>query len=183
MKRICVFCGSRSGNNPAYAQIARDTASAIVRAGYGVVYGGGSVGLMGILADTALASGGEVIGVIPEALARTEIAHDNLYRLHIVQTMHERKALMNDVSDAFIALPGGFGTMDELCEVLSWRQLGIHDKPIGVLNQDGYYDTLLALFDSMVREGFLSEANRRLFVDAPEIDALLAILFEGEDPN
>src|SRR5579862_4705973 len=133
MKRICVFCGSRNGRGDEYAGLATHVARTIVRAGYGIVYGGGSVGLMGILADAALECGGEVIGVIPRALATAEIAHEGLAQLHVVETMHERKAMMADFSDAFIALPGGFGTMDELCEALSWRQLGIHDKPIGVL--------------------------------------------------
>jgi hypothetical protein len=177
VKRICVFCGSRTGRDPAYAAVAMQTARAIVSAGYGIVYGGGSVGLMGILADTALECGGEVIGVIPNALAIAEIAHEGLAQLHIVATMHERKALMNDFSDAFIALPGGFGTMDELCEVLSWRQLGIHDKPIGLLNQGGYYDALLRLFDSMLVEGFLTEQNRALLIDEREIEPLLRRLF------
>lgn len=177
MKRICVFCGSRNGATGDYAALAVQTAQTIVRAGYGIVYGGGSVGLMGILADTALECGGEVIGVIPQALATAEIAHEGLAQLHIVQTMHERKALMNDVSDAFIALPGGFGTMDELCEALSWRQLTIHDKPIGLLNHRGYYDALLELFDTMVEHGFLTPANRSLLVVGSEIDDLLKRLF------
>jgi uncharacterized protein (TIGR00730 family) len=178
MKRICVFCGSHLGNEESYAKMARDAAEKIVRAGYGVVYGGGSVGLMGIVADTALACGGEVIGVIPQALARTEIAHPGLAQLHIVETMHERKAIMEDASDAFIALPGGFGTMDEFCEVLSWRQLRIHDKPIGLLNYRGYYDALLRLFDSMLREGFIGPHTRGLFDDAATIEELLATMFE-----
>ena len=124
-----------------------------------MVYGGGSIGLMGIVADEALACGGEVIGVIPSALAVSEIAHPGLTKLHIVSTMHERKALMNEFSDAFVALPGGYGTMDEFCEVLSWRQLCIHDKPIGLLNYRGYYDALLALFDSMLARGLPHRAN------------------------
>jgi hypothetical protein len=132
---------------------------------------------MGIIADTALECGGEVIGVIPRALATAEIAHEGLAQLHIVETMHERKSLMNDFSDAFIALPGGFGTMDELCEALSWRQLGIHDKPIGLLNHRGYYDPLLRLFDEMVDQGFLTAENRALFVAASEIGELLTQLF------
>jgi uncharacterized protein (TIGR00730 family) len=177
MKRICVFCGSHVGNDDAFAQMAREAAAAIVAAGYGVVYGGGGVGLMKIVADTALASGGEVIGVIPHALARTEMAHEGLTELHVVNTMHERKALMEDLSDAFLALPGGFGTMDEFCEVLSWRQLRIHDKPIGLLNFRGYYDALLALFDSMVREGFVGPYTRGLFIDAPAIEELLEAMF------
>jgi uncharacterized protein (TIGR00730 family) len=180
MQRICVFCGSRNGNDPAYATMAAAVAAAIVRAGYGVVYGGGSVGLMGIVADSALSSGGEVIGVIPEALALSEIAHEGLTQLYIVSTMHERKALMNERSDAFVALPGAFGTMDEFCEVLSWRQLSIHDKPIGLLNYRGFYDALLALFDSMVVEGFLTTATRDLFVAASEIDELLVKMFRSD---
>jgi uncharacterized protein (TIGR00730 family) len=178
MNRICVFCGSHVGNDESFARLAREAADTIVRAGYGVVYGGGSIGLMGIVADAALAAGGEVIGVIPRALARTEVAHEGLTELHIVGTMHERKALMAESSDAFIALPGGFGTMDEFCEILSWRQLRIHDKPLGLLNYRGYYDALLSLFDSMVREGFVGPHNRRLFVDAPSIDELLVKMFE-----
>jgi uncharacterized protein (TIGR00730 family) len=157
--------------------MARTAAQAIVARGYGVVYGGGGVGLMKIVADAALAAGGEVIGVIPHALARTEMAHQGLTQLHVVDTMHERKALMEDVSDAFVALPGGFGTMDEFCEVLSWRQLRIHDKPIGLLNYRGYYDALLTLFDSMVREGFVGPYTRRLFTDATTIEELLDGMF------
>ncbi len=181
MKRICVFCGSHLGNDDAFAQMARQSAAAIVAAGYGVVYGGGGVGLMKIVADTALASGGEVIGVIPHALARTEMAHTGLTELHVVNTMHERKAMMEDVSDAFLALPGGFGTMDEFCEVLSWRQLRIHDKPIGLLNFRGYYDALLALFDSMVRQGFVGPYTRGLFIDAPTIGELLEAMFADKN--
>ena len=181
MKRICVFCGSHLGNDSAYARIAREAAQAIVAAGYGIVYGGGGIGLMTVVADTALQSGAEVIGVIPHALARTEMAHQGLTQLHLVTTMHERKKLMEDLSDAFIALPGGFGTMDEFCEVLSWRQLRIHDKPIGLLNSRGYYDALLALFDSMVREGFVGPHTRGLFIDAPTIDELLSEMFSEKN--
>jgi uncharacterized protein (TIGR00730 family) len=181
MKRICVFCGSHVGNDPAYAAMAREAAQAIVAAGYGIVYGGGGIGLMAIVADAALESGGEVIGVIPHALARTEMAHQGLSELHVVMTMHERKAMMVDLSDAFVALPGGFGTMDEFCEVLSWRQLRIHDKPIGLLNFRGYYDALLALFDSMVREGFVGPHTRGLFIDAPKIDELLSEMFSEKN--
>ena len=176
MKRICVFCGSHSGNDD-FARMTREAAEAIVAAGYGVVYGGGGIGLMKIVADAALAAGGEVIGVIPHALAQIEMAHSNLTDLHVVNTMHERKALMERLSDAFVALPGGFGTMDEFCEILSWRQLRIHDKPVGLLNYRGYYDALLVLFDSMVRLGFVGPDTRRLFVDAPAIDELLAAMF------
>jgi uncharacterized protein (TIGR00730 family) len=168
------------GTDPSYAHMARESAETIVAAGYGVVYGGGSIGLMKVVADAALAAGGEVIGVIPHALARTEMAHEGLTQLHLVETMHERKALMDDLSDAFIALPGGFGTMDEFCEVLSWRQLRIHDKPIGLLNFRGYYDALLALFDSMVLEGFLGPYTRALFVTETAIEQLLASMFEAK---
>lgn len=177
-RRICIFCGSSPGTDVAsYRQMARETSQAIVRAGFGIVYGGGRVGLMGVVADAALEAGGEVVGVIPRALARAEIAHDGLTRLHVVGSMHERKRLMAEASVAFIALPGGFGTMDEFCEILSWRQLGIHDKPIGLLDYRGYFDRLLALFDAMVAEGFVGAANRRLFVDAPDIHQLLAAMF------
>lgn len=181
MKRICVFCGSHVGNDESYARIASRSAEAMVSAGYGVVYGGGGVGLMKIVADAALAAGGEVIGVIPHALARTEMAHQGLTELHIVTTMHERKAMMEDLSDAFVALPGGFGTMDEFCEVLSWRQLRIHDKPIGLLNYRGYYDALLALFDSMVINGFVGPHTRGLFIDASTIEELLAAMFAEQN--
>ena len=180
-RRICVFCGSRTGNRPPYADLARRAAETIVRSGFGMVYGGGSVGLMGVLADAALAAGGEVIGIIPKALARTEIAHAGLTRLHVVGNMHERKALMAQSSQGFIALPGGFGTMDELCEVLSWRQLGIHDKPIGILDFDGYFRNLTALFDSMVREGFLDPAGRRLVVVSESVDELLTEMFDQKE--
>ena len=141
------------------------------------MYGGGRVGLMGAVADAGLEAGGEVIGVIPRALAQAEMAHDGLTRLHVVGSMHERKALMAESSYGFVALPGGFGTMDEFCEILSWRQLGIHDKPIGLLNYEGYFRLLIELFDSMVVRGFLTPINRRLFVDAPEIGGLLARMF------
>ncbi len=172
-RRICVFCGSSLGRDVSYATAARDVARVIVRAGYGIVYGGGRIGLMGVLADAALAAGGEVIGVIPRALSTAEVAHDGLTRLEIVESMHERKMRMADESHAFLALPGGFGTLDEVGDVLTWRQLGIHDKPIGLLNHRGYFDPLIALFDAMVAEGFVTPANRRLLVEAPTIETLL----------
>ena len=173
-RRICVFCASSSGEDTSYLLMAASVATAIVGAGFGLVYGGGRIGLMGALADAALAAGGEVIGVIPQALSAVEIAHPGLTALHVVGSMHERKALMASSSSAFIALPGGFGTMDEFCEILSWRQLGIHNKPIGLLNHAGYYDWLLALFDGMVERGFLTPAHRGLFTDGASIDALLS---------
>jgi uncharacterized protein (TIGR00730 family) len=174
MEYVCVFCGASPGSDESYAQIARDAARAIVRAGYGVVYGGGRIGLMGVVADTALEAGGSVIGVIPQALASSEIAHAGVTKLHVVESMHERKALMADLSAAFVALPGGYGTMDEFCEILTWRQLGIHDKPIGLLNAAGFYDRLVELFDEMVVKGFVSAASRQLFFEAPTMAELLA---------
>lgn len=173
MKRICIFCGSSEGVASIYAQIARDTARALTALGYGIVYGGGRIGLMGIVANAALAAGGEVIGIIPQTLARFEIAHNGLTKLHVVASMHERKALMADLSDGFIALPGGFGTLEEFCEVLSWAQLRMHDKPVGLLNATGYYDDLLAHFDKAVREGFVSPSNRALVLSASNLDQLI----------
>jgi hypothetical protein len=173
-RNLCVFCGSSSGNDESYAQVARDAARAIVHAGYGLVYGGGRIGLMGVLADAALAAGGQVIGVIPRALSHSEIAHSGITRLHVVESMHERKALMAELSCAFVALPGGYGTMDEFCEILTWRQLGIHDKPIGLLNAAGFYDPLIALFDEMTRKGFVSAQSRALFATATTVDELIS---------
>ncbi len=170
---MCVFCGARFGNDPGFARVARETGETLARRGYGLVYGGGRVGLMGVLADAALAAGGEVIGVIPSSLATAEVAHDRLTRLHVVETMHDRKALMAELSDGFIALPGGFGTMDEFCEILTWRQLGIHHKPIGLLDYDRYYDELLSLFDRMQHDGFVTASTRASFVAAASIGELL----------
>jgi uncharacterized protein (TIGR00730 family) len=178
-QRVGIFCGAHTGNGAAYVEIAAAVSARIVERGYGIVYGGGRVGLMGVVADSALGVGGEVIGVIPEALATEEIAHGGLSQLHVVSTMHERKALMADLSDAFIALPGGFGTMDEFCEILTWGQLRIHSKPVGLLNTGGYYDELVALFDKMVREGFVTVANRGLVRCAETIDELLALMLDG----
>ena len=176
MPRLCVFCGAHSGRDGRFRDVAAQASRAIVSAGYGIVYGGGRVGLMGAIADAALEAGGEVVGVIPEALATEEVAHNGITQLHVVQSMHERKALMADLSDGFIALPGGFGTMDEFHEIVTWRQLGIHDKPIGLLNVDGYYDDLLALYERMERDGFLRPQTRALLSVAPAIEELLAKL-------
>ncbi|MBV8637279.1 MAG: TIGR00730 family Rossman fold protein [Candidatus Eremiobacteraeota bacterium] len=173
MPRLCIFCGAHPGRNGVFLDAAARAARAIVAAGFGVVYGGGRVGLMGTIAEAAIEAGGEVIGVIPEALATEEVAHSGITRLHIVQSMHERKALMADLSDGFLALPGGFGTMEEFHEILTWRQLGIHDKPIGLLNVDNYYDNLLALYDRMESEGFIRSQTRRLFISSADIDELL----------
>lgn len=173
MSRICVFCGARSGRDDAYLRLARGVARAIVARGDGVVYGGGRVGMMGALAGAALEAGGEVIGVIPETLATAEVAHHGITQLHVVDSMHARKALLAQLSDAFIALPGGIGTMDELFEALTWRQLGIHAKPVGILNAGGYYDPLLSMLDRMLEEGLLPAATRALIIVDSSIDELL----------
>ncbi len=162
MKRICVFCGSSMGNRPAYAQAAAALGRLLAGRGLGLVYGGGNVGLMGEMADAALAAGGEVIGVIPEALMQWEVGHLDLTQLHVVGSMHERKARMADLADAFIALPGGIGTMEELFEVWTWAQLGLHPKPLGFLDAEGYYDHLHAFLDHMAAEGFLRDRHRAM---------------------
>ena len=164
MRRICVFCGSNAGARSEYAEAARALATVLAERKLGIVYGGGNVGLMGVLADAALARGGEVIGVIPRKLVDKEVAHRGVTELRIVETMHERKALMNDLSDAFIALPGGFGTLDEFFEVLTWSQLGFHGKPCALLNVAGYYDRMLAMLDHAVTERFLRPAHRELVI-------------------
>ena len=173
MKRVCVFCGSNSGNKPEYASAARALGRTLAEKKLGLVFGGGHIGLMGILADAALAAGGEVIGVIPEALEARELAHRHLTRLHVVKSMHERKALMADLADGFIALPGGFGTLEEFCEVLTWAQLGLHAKPCGVLNVLGFYDLLLRLFDREVSEDFLTSEHRGMVLQSADPDELL----------
>ncbi|MEJ2421981.1 MAG: TIGR00730 family Rossman fold protein [Acidobacteriota bacterium] len=160
--RVCVFCGSSRGFGPVYAGAAEQLGRSLGERGIGLVYGGGHIGLMGVAADAALAAGGEVIGVIPQALLDRELGHRGLTELRVVQTMHERKALMNRLCEAFIALPGGYGTLDELCEALTWAQLGIHQKPCILLNVEGFFDQLLALFDHQVEEGFLAAEHRRL---------------------
>ncbi len=162
--RICVFCGSKFGNNPVYQQAARDFATLLASADHELVYGGGNIGLMGVIADAALAAGGQVIGVIPGALAGLEIAHSRLTQLHVVKSMHERKALMADLSDAFVALPGGFGTLDETFETLTWAQLRIHNKPVGMLNVDNYFTPLLEFLDLQVRQGFVRSDHRELLL-------------------
>jgi len=173
LKRICVFCGSSVGSRPQYAAAARELGRMLAERGLGVVFGGGKVGLMGVLADAALAAGGEAIGVIPEALVAREIGHSGLTKLHVVRSMHERKTLMADLADAFIALPGGYGTFEEFFEAVTWTHLGIHQKPCGLLNVDGYYDALLALLSRAVADGFIREANRALVLDTPDVPTLL----------
>ena len=160
MKRVCVFCGSNSGARETYAAAARQLGLILVQEGLELVYGGGHVGLMGAIADSVLANGGRVIGVIPEALVARELAHRGVSDLRVVHSMHERKALMAEIADGFIALPGGFGTFEEFCEILTWAQLGLHTKPCGILNVDGYYDPLLDLFDRGVAEQFIPPQHR-----------------------
>jgi uncharacterized protein (TIGR00730 family) len=173
LKRICVFCGSSSGVHSSYAEAAQAVGRLLCRRGVELVYGGGNVGLMGVLADACLAEGGRVIGVIPQALVDKEVAHLGLTELRVVSSMHERKAIMAELSDAFAALPGGYGTWEELFEMLTWTQLGIQRKPCGLLNVNGYYDPLLKLADQAVSEGFLREANRELLLSDDEPERLL----------
>ena len=160
MKSICVFCGSSYGALEAYADIARETGRAIAEQGYTLVYGGAKVGLMGTVADAALAAGGKVIGVLPRSLQDKEIGHEGLSELHLVDSMHERKAMMADLSDAFIALPGGVGTLEEIFEVWTWGQLGYHKKPCGFLNAESYYDHLIAFLDHQTEQGFTKQVMR-----------------------
>ena len=182
MTRICVFCGSSTGLRPTYVDAARAMGLALVRRRLGLVYGGGCVGLMGTIAEAVLKGGGEVIGIIPEALVERELAHRELAQLIVVRSMHERKAKMAELSDAFIAMPGGFGTFEEFCEIITWAQLGLHLKPCALLNGDGYYDALLMLFDRAVEEGFLRPTNRRLVIEETDPHRLLEALASYTPP-
>jgi uncharacterized protein (TIGR00730 family) len=183
MKRICVFCGASSGNDPRHAEAARALGRLLAHRGLELVYGGGSVGLMGTVADAALGAGGRVIGVIPQVLQIRELAHRGLTDLRVVGSMHERKALMAELSDGFIALPGGMGTLEELAEVLTWAQLGLHQRPVGLLDAGGYYRPLIAFFDQAVTAGFLRPAHRALLLvaeaPAPLLDRLAAFAPAG----
>lgn len=183
VKTICVFCGSSPGARPSYQQAAQAMGETIAKRGWSLVYGGGRVGLMGIVADAALAAGGTVIGVIPEFLADKEIAHAGLTKLQIVQTMHERKALMADLADGFVAMPGGYGTFEEFCEVLTWAQLGLHQKPYGLLNVEGYYDLLLKLFDHALNEQFLRPAHRSIVLESADPEDLLERMMQYQPQN
>ena len=173
MNAVCVYCGSSFGAKPAYAEATKQLAVALAERGLRVVYGGASAGLMGLLADTVLEHGGEVEGVIPRVLVDREVAHRGLTELHVVESMHERKAKMAELSDGFIALPGGIGTLEELIEVYTWSYLGIHGKPLGLVNTDGYYDGLTAFLDHSVTEGFLRPQTRASLLVAPDPAALL----------
>lgn len=174
--RICVFCGSRHGAKPEYAQAAQDFGALLAKRGVGLVYGGGSIGLMGVVADAVLAGGGEVIGVIPRFLASKEVMHEGLTDLRVVESMHERKALMAELADGFAALPGGIGTLEELNEILTWAQLRVHKKPCGLLNVAGFFDSYLAFLRHTVDQDFLSPAHLALLHTVQEPQALLDIL-------
>ena len=173
MRSICIYCGSNTGSNPIYAERATALGTRLAQQGLAVVYGGGNVGLMGVVADAALAAGGEVVGVIPEQLVGWEVAHTGLTRLEVVANMHERKARMFDLADGFVALPGGFGTLDEMFEMLTWRQLGIGDKPCAFLDVQGFFEPLVAMMDRMVEERFLHADQRRDLWHGDDLDAML----------
>ncbi|HEX6174271.1 MAG TPA: TIGR00730 family Rossman fold protein [Candidatus Binatia bacterium] len=187
-RRICVFTGSRDGSHPGYAEAARQLGRELVVRNYGLVYGGGNVGLMKVIADTVLELGGYVTGVIPDSLVSREVAHLGLSDLRIVESMHERKAMMAELSDGFIAMPGGIGTMEEFFEVLSWAQLGIHRKPCGLLNTGGYYDPLIEFLDHAVEHDFLKQKHRSLLILAREPPEILSrfeafITISGDDQH
>ncbi|MFL5778038.1 MAG: TIGR00730 family Rossman fold protein [Chloroflexota bacterium] len=173
MGRICVFCGASPGRDARYARLAADVGRGLAERGIGLVYGGGRVGLMGALADSAIAAGGETIGVIPRGLVDRELAHRGLTELRVVETLHERKAVMSELADAFIALPGGLGTLEELSEVTSWAQLELHDKPVGLLDVLGYWEPLVGWLEHAVTEGFVAPVHARLVVRDTSLDALL----------
>jgi len=183
VKRVCVFCGASSGRRAVYADAARAFGATCARRGLGVVYGGGRVGVMGVVADAALAGGGEVVGVIPQELVDRELAHGGVTELHVVASLHERKALMADLSDGFVALPGGFGTLDELAEQLTWSQLGLHAKPVGLLDVGGFWRPLVALARHMTDEGYVRESDLRSIVVAEDPNALLDALAQVERPR
>jgi uncharacterized protein (TIGR00730 family) len=183
VERICVYCGSSPGHDPAYRRAAREMGEALLDRDLGLVFGGGSVGLMGTVADTVLDGGGEVVGVIPEALEAKEVAHGGVTELQVVDSMHERKQRMVEHSDGFIALPGGLGTLEELFEVLTWAQLGIHEKPCGVLNAGGFYDGLVSHLDAAAEEGFVSPAHRDLAQVETDPAALLDAFETYEPPT
>jgi len=183
MKRVAVFCGSNKGARPDYARAAENLGSVLARRGIELVYGGGCVGLMGVLADAALKGGGHVIGVIPEKLVIKEVVHENLPDLRVVKTMHERKALMAELSDGFIALPGGYGTFEEFCEILAWGQLGWHQKPFGLLDVAGFYRGFLEFFDHATREGFIRPQHRALVMVEEDAEKLLHRLETFQPPK
>ena len=173
IKKICVYCGSSPGKNPAYSLAATNLAKVLCERGIGLVYGGAAVGIMGTVANAVLEAGGEVIGVIPRSLAVKEVAHENLSELHVVASMHERKAMMADLADGFIALPGGWGTLEEIFEILTWAQLGFHGKPCGLLNIEGYYDGLITFLENSFEQQFVNELCRPMLIKSHEPSQLL----------
>lgn len=179
-RNVCVFCGSNPGKDPVYAEEAKRLAQELNARGWGMVYGGASVGIMGLLADEVLAGGGKVHGVIPNALVEKEVAHKNLTELRVVKTMHERKKMMFDLSDFFITFPGGFGTLDETFEIITWKQIGIHQKPIIFLNIHGFYTPLIEFIDKAVAAGFIKSEHRRQFMTAETVKDALALLSNRE---
>ena len=183
MKNLCVFCGSNAGADPIYTQAAQELGKLMAERDMTLVYGGGNVGLMGVIADECLNHGGKVIGVIPNFLQDKEVGHDGLTKMIVVKTMHERKQIMADLSDGFVAMPGGFGTMDELCEILTWSQLGLHSNPIGLLNINGYYEHLKILFDHMVDQRFLHPQNRATVLSHSQPAQLLRMMDQYEPPD
>lgn len=182
-KRLCVFCGSSHGANVAYAEAAKNLGSEFARHGVALVYGGGNVGLMGVIADAVLAGGGEVIGVIPESLIAKELGHRGIQDLRVVKTMHERKAMMAELSDGFIAMPGGIGTFEEFFEIVTWAQLGFHSKPCALLNVNGFYDPLLHLIDHAIAEHFVKPKQRDLVLVEPDFSKLLERMAHHHVPH
>jgi uncharacterized protein (TIGR00730 family) len=183
LRRVSVFCGSRDGNKPAYAEAARALGSALLAREIGLVYGGGGVGMMGTISETVKSGGGEIIGIIPRALLAREGGRDGLSELRIVRSMHERKAMMVEVSDGFIAMPGGFGTFEEFCEIVTWAQLGLHSKPVGLLNVESYFDPLVEQFDRAVKEDFAFIENRELILHETNPDRLLDLMESYQPPK
>ena len=180
MKSLLVYCGSNPGVNPIYKETAVKLGLEMVKRGMKLIYGGGSLGLMGTIADTVMENGGEVVGIIPTFLDKMEVGHPNLTEIHVVNSMHERKALMEEMCDSIITLPGGYGSMDELFGILSWSQLGLHKKPVGLLNVNGFYEPLVAQLDLMVREGFLKQPNREIIQVSDSIEKVFKLMEEFE---
>lgn len=183
MKRISVFCGSRDGSRSSYVQAAEALGRALLQRGIGLVYGGGGVGMMGRISETVKSGGGEIIGIIPNALLAREAGRNDIGELRIVRSMHERKAMMVEISDGFIAIPGGFGTFEEFCEIVTWAQLGLHAKPVGLLNVDSYFDPLIAQFDRAVTEEFAYPENRALILHETNPDRLLDLMEAYNPPK
>jgi uncharacterized protein (TIGR00730 family) len=183
VKKICVYCGSSPGDNAVYIRVAKELAKELCDRGITLVFGGGAVGIMGVIADAVIERGGDVIGVIPKSLAIKEVAHENLTELHVVASMHERKAMMAELADGFIALPGGWGTLEEIFEMLTWAQLGFHEKPCGLLNVEGYYDNLIAFLEGSFNKKFVKELYRPLLMTSDRPDQLLAYFAAYQAPR